>query len=322
MPVSDKLPYQWYDTPNIHLCTVADFDAFLHELATAWSKAAWCSQAAHRLRSCPISPVTSPSTASGGRERRRREACGTCRSLETQDDEPFRGANSVPPVAARRPRRAARVGVRRGRLREHRCHRPAAVVERRRHQGGDREARVRVHARRRRRLRAGAGAHRRVRQRRHAVDRAPALYRSGVHAGPHPGIGAGTPGVADEAAVQGGGRRRPSRDGQIHGGGLFRAHRCHACGNGTRSLPRHRGRLAGHCPAPALSPAVHGTRLPADARGSRLLSCPWLQDVHRLRRHHRLHARVRGARVRHSARTGRGHHAATRSTALPTRGQR
>ncbi len=31
MPVSDKLPYQWYDTPNIHLCTVADFDAFLRE---------------------------------------------------------------------------------------------------------------------------------------------------------------------------------------------------------------------------------------------------------------------------------------------------
>jgi methionine biosynthesis protein MetW len=29
MPVSEALPYQWYDTPNIHLCTVADFDAFL-----------------------------------------------------------------------------------------------------------------------------------------------------------------------------------------------------------------------------------------------------------------------------------------------------
>jgi homoserine O-acetyltransferase len=29
MPVSTSLPYQWYDTPNIHLCTVADFDAFL-----------------------------------------------------------------------------------------------------------------------------------------------------------------------------------------------------------------------------------------------------------------------------------------------------
>ena len=31
MPVSQSLPYQWYDTPNIHLCTVADFDAFLAE---------------------------------------------------------------------------------------------------------------------------------------------------------------------------------------------------------------------------------------------------------------------------------------------------
>ena len=31
MPVSKDLPYQWYDTPNVHLCTVADFDAFLRE---------------------------------------------------------------------------------------------------------------------------------------------------------------------------------------------------------------------------------------------------------------------------------------------------
>ena len=31
MPVSTALPYQWYDTPNVHLCTVADFDAFLAE---------------------------------------------------------------------------------------------------------------------------------------------------------------------------------------------------------------------------------------------------------------------------------------------------
>jgi homoserine O-acetyltransferase len=29
MPVSESLPYQWYDTPNVHLCTVADFEAFL-----------------------------------------------------------------------------------------------------------------------------------------------------------------------------------------------------------------------------------------------------------------------------------------------------
>jgi methionine biosynthesis protein MetW len=27
MPVSDSLPYQWYNTPNIHLCTVKDFES-------------------------------------------------------------------------------------------------------------------------------------------------------------------------------------------------------------------------------------------------------------------------------------------------------
>jgi methionine biosynthesis protein MetW len=28
MPVSPNLPYEWFDTPNIHLCTVADFESF------------------------------------------------------------------------------------------------------------------------------------------------------------------------------------------------------------------------------------------------------------------------------------------------------
>lgn len=28
MPVSKTLPYQWYDTPNVHLCTIHDFDQF------------------------------------------------------------------------------------------------------------------------------------------------------------------------------------------------------------------------------------------------------------------------------------------------------
>lgn len=31
MPVSDNLPYQWYDTPNTHLCTFADFEHFCQE---------------------------------------------------------------------------------------------------------------------------------------------------------------------------------------------------------------------------------------------------------------------------------------------------
>ncbi|MBI3223131.1 MAG: methionine biosynthesis protein MetW [Nitrosomonadales bacterium] len=28
MPVSSELPYQWYDTPNVHLCTLDDFESF------------------------------------------------------------------------------------------------------------------------------------------------------------------------------------------------------------------------------------------------------------------------------------------------------
>ncbi len=28
MPMSDNLPYRWFDTPNIHLCTITDFEAF------------------------------------------------------------------------------------------------------------------------------------------------------------------------------------------------------------------------------------------------------------------------------------------------------
>ncbi|KAF0812358.1 Ubiquinone/menaquinone biosynthesis C-methyltransferase UbiE [Andreprevotia sp. IGB-42] len=32
MPVSETIPYQWYNTPNIHFCTLHDFDALLATL--------------------------------------------------------------------------------------------------------------------------------------------------------------------------------------------------------------------------------------------------------------------------------------------------
>ena len=32
MPVSSALPYAWHDTPNIHLCTLADFERLVREL--------------------------------------------------------------------------------------------------------------------------------------------------------------------------------------------------------------------------------------------------------------------------------------------------
>jgi methionine biosynthesis protein MetW len=31
MPVSDNLPYLWFDTPNIHLCTITDFESFCRD---------------------------------------------------------------------------------------------------------------------------------------------------------------------------------------------------------------------------------------------------------------------------------------------------
>ncbi|HTN94913.1 MAG TPA: methionine biosynthesis protein MetW [Gallionella sp.] len=31
MPVSKELPYQWYDTPNVHLCTLHDFEDFCRD---------------------------------------------------------------------------------------------------------------------------------------------------------------------------------------------------------------------------------------------------------------------------------------------------
>ena len=31
MPVSIEMPYQWFNTPNIHLCTINDFEIFCYE---------------------------------------------------------------------------------------------------------------------------------------------------------------------------------------------------------------------------------------------------------------------------------------------------
>lgn len=33
MPVTKQLSYQWFDTPNIHFCTVHDFEALCHDLS-------------------------------------------------------------------------------------------------------------------------------------------------------------------------------------------------------------------------------------------------------------------------------------------------
>ena len=33
MPVTKKLPFEWYNTPNIHFCTIKDFELLIDELA-------------------------------------------------------------------------------------------------------------------------------------------------------------------------------------------------------------------------------------------------------------------------------------------------
>ncbi len=35
MPVSSELPYQWYNTPNVHLCTLDDFENFCKALCVS-----------------------------------------------------------------------------------------------------------------------------------------------------------------------------------------------------------------------------------------------------------------------------------------------
>lgn len=32
MPVNKTIPYQWYDTPNIHFCSIKDFEELCHEM--------------------------------------------------------------------------------------------------------------------------------------------------------------------------------------------------------------------------------------------------------------------------------------------------
>jgi methionine biosynthesis protein MetW len=64
MPVSREMPYQWYDTPNLHLSTPRDFEDFLDKLglvvtrrgfladgrAVGWLPSLRCTQAIYRFR--------------------------------------------------------------------------------------------------------------------------------------------------------------------------------------------------------------------------------------------------------------------------------
>jgi methionine biosynthesis protein MetW len=49
MPVNRKLPYSWYDTPNIHFCTIRDFIALCRELNVQIEQGVALDASGHRL---------------------------------------------------------------------------------------------------------------------------------------------------------------------------------------------------------------------------------------------------------------------------------
>lgn len=60
MPVSDSLPEQWYDTPNIHFCTIKDFVVLCRQMGISIDRAVAFD---HRGKARPIGPGTGPGTA-------------------------------------------------------------------------------------------------------------------------------------------------------------------------------------------------------------------------------------------------------------------
>ncbi|MGE0423186.1 MAG: methionine biosynthesis protein MetW [Reyranellaceae bacterium] len=54
MPETDALPYKWYDTPNIHLCSIDDFRALCAEMGVTIEKALTLSRHGRPLPNLPL----------------------------------------------------------------------------------------------------------------------------------------------------------------------------------------------------------------------------------------------------------------------------
>ncbi|BAF86226.1 MULTISPECIES: methionine biosynthesis protein MetW [Azorhizobium] len=50
MPVTDNMPYAWYETPNIHFCTIRDFVALAETLDARMEQAVALDSSGHRVR--------------------------------------------------------------------------------------------------------------------------------------------------------------------------------------------------------------------------------------------------------------------------------
>jgi methionine biosynthesis protein MetW len=54
MPETDALPYKWYDTPNIHLCSIDDFRALCADMGVTIEKALTLSRTGRPLPNLPL----------------------------------------------------------------------------------------------------------------------------------------------------------------------------------------------------------------------------------------------------------------------------
>lgn len=50
MPVTENMPFAWYETPNIHFCTIRDFVALVEKLDARMEKAVALDSSGHRVR--------------------------------------------------------------------------------------------------------------------------------------------------------------------------------------------------------------------------------------------------------------------------------
>lgn len=50
MPVTDNMPYAWYETPNIHFCTIRDFVALVETVDARMDRAVALDSSGHRVR--------------------------------------------------------------------------------------------------------------------------------------------------------------------------------------------------------------------------------------------------------------------------------
>ena len=164
------------------------------------------------------------------------------------------------------------------------------LLERRRGEEVDHRLRpARDHARRRG-FRAARPAHRHLRQRRHAVGRAADVCPDRLCDRSGEGARRKESRLENKAAVQGRARGRSQGAGGAGRTGISTDHGGDPYRHDRRGVRQDRHRLDCRRAGSALQPALHRSGLSADAGAARLHARQRLQDLHRLRRRHRVHA--------------------------------